>query len=75
MAGIGFTLRKLMDKDDIMGLVQAHFHSTMVTAGPWLITILAIGAISIYGSHAHTFRYFLDFHVILIYNFATGFVI
>ena len=59
-----------MDKDDIMGLVQAHFHSTMVTAGPWLITILAIGAISIYGSHAHTFRYFLDFHVILIYNFA-----
>lgn len=70
MAGIGFTLRKLMDKDDLLGVVQAHFHSTMVTAGPWLITILAIGALSIYGSQAHTFRYFLDFHVILIYNFA-----
>lgn len=70
MAGIGFTLKKLMDKDDLMGLVQAHFHSTMVTAGPWLITIVAIGMISIYGSNTHTFRYFLDFHVILIYNFA-----
>ena len=70
MAGIGFTLRRLMDKDDLLGLVQAHLHSAMVTAGPWLITILAIGTISIYGAQDHSFRYFLDFHVILIYNFA-----
>lgn len=69
MAGIGFVLRRLMNKDDLLGLVSAHFHSALVTTGPWLITILAIGAISVYGAHAYTFKYFLDFHVILIYNF------
>lgn len=69
MAGIGFVLRKLMDKDDLLGLVSAHMHSALVTTGPWLITIFAIGAISVYGAHAYTFKYFLDFHVILIYNF------
>lgn len=70
MAGVGSTLRKLIYKDDLIGAFQAFFNSSIISTGPWLMTIIAIGVISIYGASAGAFFHHFDFHTILIYNFA-----
>ncbi len=70
MAGVGSTLRKLIYKDDLIGTFQAFFNSSIISTGPWLMTIIAIGIISIYGASAGAFFHHFDFHTILIYNFA-----
>lgn len=74
MAGIGFTLRKLVEKDDLMGLARAGVHSTIAAAGPWLFTVLAIGGITLYHSDFTTRASEVNFRIIIIYNFAFSLV-
>ena len=42
MAGVGFALRRLADRSDLGGAAQAYLHATVITSGPWLMTILAL---------------------------------
>ena len=49
MAGIGFELRKLARRDDLMGVVASLTHASVVSTGPWIMTVLALGAIDIIG--------------------------
>ncbi|MGI4976529.1 MAG: exopolysaccharide Pel transporter PelG [Janthinobacterium lividum] len=42
MAGIGFVLRRLTQRDDLAGGAQAYLAAAAVTSGPWLLTVLAI---------------------------------
>ncbi len=43
MAGIGFSLRKMMSEKNTYGTqVRAWFHTSIVAAGPWVISILTI---------------------------------
>jgi polysaccharide biosynthesis protein PelG len=43
MAGIGFSLRKMMNEDNNYGTqVRAWFHTSIVAAGPWIISIVTI---------------------------------
>jgi uncharacterized membrane protein len=42
MAGIGFELRRLGKRDEILGPVAAIAHAAVVAAGPWLYTVIAI---------------------------------
>jgi uncharacterized membrane protein len=51
MAGIGFELNRLANKDNISGVVAALFHSAFATAGPWLFTVIALAIITyLYGA-------------------------
>ena len=45
MAGIGFKLRKMAEKNGILGVAGAYSYSAMLSAGPWVISILAILAV------------------------------
>jgi uncharacterized membrane protein len=45
MAGIGFELRRLSQRGGLFGQVAAGGHATFVTAGPWLVTVLALGIV------------------------------
>lgn len=74
MAGIGFELRKLVAKDDLLGLVRAMVHSALASTGPWLFTVLAIGAITLYDSDFTTRAQEVNFRIIIIYNFAFSLV-
>ena len=47
MAGIGFELRRLSERG-LIGQVAATGHAAFVTAGPWLVTVLALGLIQRY---------------------------
>ena len=42
MAGIGFELRKLLQKDSYTGLLQAYLYAGVISAGPWVLSILGI---------------------------------
>ena len=70
MAGIGFALRRLTDRDDLLGIVQGYAHSTVVSSGPWLFTILAVGSINLFGIYFTDLEELISFRIVLIYNFA-----
>lgn len=82
MAGIGFVLRRLVGKDDLLGIFRAYTHSAIASTGPWLFTVLGLGVIAYlyarstpaegmmdYGSQL------LNFRVVIIYNFAFSLVL
>jgi len=70
MAGIGFALRRLTNRDDLLGIVQGYTHSAIVSSGPWLFTVLAVGTINMFGLYLTNLAELTEFRVILIYNFA-----
>lgn len=45
MAGIGFELKKIVRQGTMASYLQVALSGAMIVAGPWLITILAIGLI------------------------------
>ncbi len=69
MAGVGFTLRKLVQRDDLLGIVKGFFYSTWVTAGPWILTILVLFTIILLSDVAG-YQTIAEFRLIIIYNFA-----
>ncbi|MFN3429791.1 MAG: exopolysaccharide Pel transporter PelG [Candidatus Sericytochromatia bacterium] len=42
MAGIGFTLRRLLGSDGLSGPLQAFAYATVISSGPWLTSSLAL---------------------------------
>ena len=50
MAGIGFELRKLLNRESYFALVRAYAYAGLISSGPWVLSILglvAIGALSV----------------------------
>jgi uncharacterized membrane protein len=74
MAGIGFVVRKLVKKDNLTGLFTGYLFSTIITAGPWLFTILALGSITLFGQNFSTLEEINDFRLCIIYNFSCSLV-
>ncbi|WP_345991079.1 exopolysaccharide Pel transporter PelG [Sulfurimonas sp. HSL-1716] len=42
MAGIGFELKRILKKDSLLSLVKVYGESAILSAGPWVISIIAI---------------------------------
>lgn len=42
MAGIGFELRKLLRKDSLSGVLRAYAYAGIISAGPWILSILGM---------------------------------
>ncbi|MCB1748307.1 MAG: exopolysaccharide Pel transporter PelG [Gammaproteobacteria bacterium] len=75
MAGIGFVLRKLTRKDDLLGILQGFAHSAMASNGPWLFTVLALGGLSVYAAGSGNRAALEEFRTVIIYNFAFSLVL
>lgn len=75
MAGIGFALKRLTSKDDLMGIARAYFHATFASAGPWLFTVLSLGAITILYTNYFTVNQLIDFRIVVVYNFGFSLVL
>jgi polysaccharide biosynthesis protein PelG len=75
MAGIGFALRKLARRDDILGVLQGHAHSAFITSGPWMFTILALAGVNVAGGELLTREELTIFRVVIIYNFCFSVVL
>jgi uncharacterized membrane protein len=74
MAGIGFELRKLARRDDLMSVVASFAHASVVSTGPWIMTVLALGAIDIIGARWLDQEEMKVFRIIIIYNFGFSLV-
>lgn len=42
MAGIGFELRKILKRDSYLSLFQAYTYAGLISAGPWVLSILGV---------------------------------
>lgn len=75
MAGIGFVLRKLTSREDLLGLGQAYLHASVSTSGGWLFTILALSVIALLGPLFAAYDDLMTFRLIVVYNFAFSLVL
>ncbi len=75
MAGIGFELRKLAERDTLSTVLAAGGHAAVIAAGPWLFTILALAAIGITTERLVGLDRLADFRVVIIYIFAVSLVL
>jgi uncharacterized membrane protein len=74
MAGIGFTLRRLTQRDDLLGVFEGYGHSVLISAGPWLFTVFAIGGITAVAATPENLHALNSFRIVVIYNFAFSLV-
>lgn len=71
MAGIGFELKKILKKDRLFSIVKMYGYSGMLSAGPWVISIIAIllvGFINIAAQHSGTMT--ASFQIVITYAIA-----
>jgi uncharacterized membrane protein len=71
MAGIGFELRRLLKEESLGSLIKVYAYSALLSAGPWVISILAILAIGfIQILHFDASHATVRFQIIVTYAFA-----
>ena len=47
MAGIGFEIRKILNRDSYFALVRAYSYAGLISSGPWVLSILGLVAIGL----------------------------
>jgi polysaccharide biosynthesis protein PelG len=75
MAGIGFELRKLIARDDLLGIAEGYGYAALATSGPWLFTIIALAAIMVLGAAVQPPSEVAAFRLIIVYNFSFSLVL
>ncbi len=76
MAGIGFELRKILKRDSYLSLFQAYAYAGLISAGPWVLSILGvllIGAITL--GHAKGEAFVAQFQVSVTYLIAVSLIL
>lgn len=74
MAGIGFELRQLSQRDRLLAPMAAVAHAAVIAVGPWLNTIVAIYVISEIAGPVVGPEAVATFRILLIYVFAFSLV-
>ncbi|TBR16824.1 hypothetical protein EPO15_18325, partial [bacterium] len=74
MAGIGFKLQKLLGGDDYTSALKAFGFSTLITAGPFLISILLVVFIQIISHRTLTDRGMAYLQTLITYCYALSLV-
>lgn len=72
MAGIGFVLKRLARRDDLLGVLSAFSHGTIAAAGPWLFTVVALAGIVLLFPGAYNQEDVINFREAIVYNFSTS---
>jgi uncharacterized membrane protein len=75
MAGIGFALRRLAQKDDLTSSLRSYAHAAAVSVGPWLFTVIALGAVDVFGRGILSRDEAMRFSAIIIYSFSFSLVL
>jgi uncharacterized membrane protein len=75
MAGIGFTLRRLLDHDGTGGPVLALTFASTLAAGPWLASSMALATLGVWGAVGATGNGGRVFFGIVTYTFAASLIV
>lgn len=74
MAGIGFILRKLAQRDDFAGSLVGYFYAAIISSGPWLFTVISLAILVLIGNQFLVVEQMAEFRIIVVYNFAFSLV-
>ncbi|MBF0161480.1 MAG: exopolysaccharide Pel transporter PelG [Magnetococcales bacterium] len=74
MAGIGFILRRLAQKDDLLSVALSYSYAFIITSGPWILTSLTVFGALVIGSSFISNDAKETFRIIIIYNFSFSLV-
>lgn len=69
MAGIGFALRRLVHRDDLIGVAEGYTAATLITSGPWLFTIACLASIGALLQDRVLPADLAQFRAVLVYSF------
>lgn len=72
MAGIGFELKKVISKESIGSFFKASISGVFIVAGPWLLSMLSLGLISVLSSGSLVLESIFS---ILVYIFSISLII
>ena len=75
MAGIGFILRKLAEKNTLGSITSAYIHAAFASAGPWIFTIIALALVIKLNYQFSTLEMLQEFKIIIIYNFSFSLIL
>lgn len=70
MAGIGFRLREFVDAGTYIGEMKGYSFAILICAGPWLITVAALGLISMLGARLGADLTLFQVSLIYTYTFS-----
>lgn len=73
MAGIGFKLRKMTEEGGLLGFFGGYATAAAIMAGPWIITVLTVGAMSFFGQSLDRLSLYLT-HIYPISLIVVGFI-
>ena len=76
MAGIGFELRKLLQKNSYAGVLQAYLYAGMISSGPWVLSIVGILIIGLLSHGVDVSSVLISqFQVTVTYLFVTSLIL
>lgn len=75
MAGIAFTLRELVRRDDLYSVTRGYLLAGLISTGPWLFTIIALLIVEMAASGAAGAEAVTQFRSVIVYNFAFSLVL
>lgn len=73
MAGIGFALRRLAREEGVLRPVASAGHGAVVAAGPWILTVAALGIVQ--RNLPRTGQDAYDLQALIIYQFCLSLVV
>lgn len=74
MAGIGFALRELVERDSFLGPAQGYLSAAVITCGPWIMTIACLAGLGFFLDSRENDLALDTFRMVLIYNFSLSLV-
>jgi uncharacterized membrane protein len=74
MAGIGFELRRILAEDTYTSMVKGFLYSTVISAGPWLMSVLCLAGLGIYSIAFLGFEERQTFSSTVVYMYAGSLV-
>jgi len=70
MAGIGFRLQKVLQKDTYLDSIKGYFYSALIFAGPWILSIVTLFGLSYFNPETIDIFELTLFRTTIIYIFA-----
>lgn len=75
MAGIGFALRKLSNRDNLASRSLAGGHAILISSGPWIVIMAGLALLHALGQPLVAPEELKVFSILVIYSFALSLVI
>lgn len=75
MAGIGFRLEKILDKDTYFDSAKVYFYSALIVSGPWILSILSLALLHYLSPSRITSFQMIFFRTTITYVFAFSLIV